>query len=438
MGFFDQFASRSKTNRHNSQIKPISAPGSALQKAPNVRSIEELEQQMAREAQQEAQLLQTRPYQPISVRLRRTCSRLVWTTVLLGIPIGAIALINLPYAPIRRPIAEKAPLLLLPSYISMDGNFRQAAAALQESKQLIDQATTSADLERGEETLKQAKASLDQLPTSVWSELPDTSHIWSWYDWRMTALSLSNARAEVGRLEGKLFQEKNAQTALIKAEHALGDATQQYQEAQTSLEKQAALLVWQDALDQLQQIPAATLAGKTAQQRLQAAQRDFEANSRSLGGNQQSLVLITAARDFAWQAAQAAQNPPHTVAQWQQAINLWQQAINRLEQISTNDLVGYQTAQKLLATYRNNLEVLKVRQQAEVEATAAMQQAKEQIANLLKITPESAKADRTYMVSQLQRIVNQLEKISNGTTAYSEAQDLLKSARTKLKQLEQP
>jgi hypothetical protein len=436
MGFFNQFAFRSRTNRHHSSIQSTPTSNSALQKTSSIRSIEELEQQMAREDQQKAQVLPTRPYQPISIRLKRTYNRLVWTTILLGVPVGAVALINLPYAPIRRPVAENAPLLLLPSYISMDGNFRQATAAIQEAKQLIDQATTPADLERGEQKLNQAKASLDQLPTWVWSELPDVPHYWRWYDWHITSLGLSSARAEVGRLEGKLFQEKNAQTALTEAKQSLGAATQQYQEAQTPLEKQAALLVWQDALDQLQQIPAATLAGKTAQQQLQTAQRDFEANSGALGGNQHSTAVIAAAREFAWQAANAAQNPPHSVGKWQQTINLWQQAIRRLEQISTDDLAGYGEAQKLLATYSTNLETIKVRQQAEMEATATMQQANQQITTLLAAIRGNAKVDRKYIASQLHEIINRLETIDNGTTVYPEAQQLLKSARAKLKQLE--
>ncbi len=388
--------------------------------------------EMARESVLEAEVLHSRP--TLSVKVRRTWNRLVWTAILLGIPIGALAVVNLPYAPIRDPIAEEAPLLLLPSYISMDRNFRQASAALEAASQLIDQATAPSDLDQGEEKLKQAKASLDRLPTWVWSELPDTPYL-SWYDWRLNPLGLNRARAEVGRLEAKLFQEKNAQTALAQAEQTLGAAMQQHQEAATSPEKQAALRVWQDALDQLRQIPDTTLAGRSAQQKLEAAQRQFAAN----GGfqTQESASLIEAARGFAWEAAKASQNPPHSAAHWQQVISLWQQAISRLERVPSKDPAGYDEAQKLLAEYSKNLGTIKVRYQEETNSTSAMQQAKAEIASLLKVADVNLQpSNRSYVVGQIQQIINQLESVKPGTTAYQEAQQLLKSARAKLKQLQ--
>lgn len=429
------WAKAKQPNNSQNSTSPAPSAGPTFQNTPP-RTIEELEQRMAREMAREsvleAEVLHSRP--TLSVKLRRTWNRLVWTAILLGIPIGALAVVNLPYAPIRDPIAEEAPLLLLPSYISMDRNFRQASAALEAASQLIDQATAPSDLDQGEEKLKQAKASLDRLPTWVWSELPDTPYL-SWYDWRLNPLGLNRARAEVGRLEAKLFQEKNAQTALAQAEQTLGAAMQQHQEAATSPEKQAALRVWQDALDQLQQIPDTTLAGRSAQQKLEAAQREFEAK----GGlqTQESISLIEAAKDFAWQAANASQKPPHSVDHWQKVINLWKLAISRLEQVSRRDLAGYREAQKLLATYTTDLEIIKVRQQEEADATWAMQQAKAQIADLIKATsPDLQQFDRSYVVGQLQHIVNQLESVKPGTTAYQEAQQLLKSARAKLKQLQ--
>ncbi|MFN6461583.1 MAG: hypothetical protein RMZ41_007000 [Nostoc sp. DedVER02] len=40
------------------------------------------------------------------------------------------------------------------------------------------------------------------------------------------------------------------------------------------------------------------------------------------------------------------------------------------------------------------------------------------------------------VLSQLQSIINQLEKVQNGTTAYLKAQELLLSAKNKLRQLQ--
>jgi hypothetical protein len=44
--------------------------------------------------------------------------------------------------------------------------------------------------------------------------------------------------------------------------------------------------------------------------------------------------------------------------------------------------------------------------------------------------------DRNRVLSQLQSIINQLEKVQNGTTAYLKAQELLLSANNKLRQLQ--
>jgi hypothetical protein len=44
--------------------------------------------------------------------------------------------------------------------------------------------------------------------------------------------------------------------------------------------------------------------------------------------------------------------------------------------------------------------------------------------------------DRNYVLGQLQKIINRLEQVQPGTTAYSQAQELLASARQKQKQLE--
>ncbi|NJL41412.1 MAG: hypothetical protein HC899_35435 [Leptolyngbyaceae cyanobacterium SM1_4_3] len=88
---------------------------------------------------------------------------------------------------------------------------------------------------------------------------------------------------------------------------------------------------WRNALDQLEQIPAATFAGRTAQQQLIAAQREFQEAVGLAAGNEQIASVIEAARGFAWQAAKLGQNPPHPVEEWQQIATFWQDAIVRLE-----------------------------------------------------------------------------------------------------------
>jgi uncharacterized membrane protein YccC len=154
-------------------------------------------------------------------------------------------------------------------------------------------------------------------------------------------------------------------------------------------------------------------------------------------GNDRITALITAARQFSWQAAKAGQNPPHSVTEWQQIENLWIEAIERLKEISSKDVAGYTDAQKLLAIYEANLGQVKVRRQSEADAVEALETAQREIERLLASIPTDADdMERNQVLSQLQSIVNQLEKVQNGTTAYLKAQDLLLSANNKLKQLQ--
>jgi hypothetical protein len=139
MGLFDQVAARLFSHqRANLQFSAksnpqpdstqLTSPQPGSVPAPMPSSVTELELQIQRESQRLASPLscpdRTTP-------LRQAFKHVVCTVTLLSVPIGVIAVINLPYPPIRRPIAEKAPLLLLPSYISLDYQFRQAISSIE-------------------------------------------------------------------------------------------------------------------------------------------------------------------------------------------------------------------------------------------------------------------------------------------------------------------
>jgi hypothetical protein len=220
---------------------------------------------------------------------------------------------------------------------------------------------------------------------------------------------------------------------LTDSELALNKAKQQYQQAATPTDKQIAIASWRSAIDQLKQVPGSTLAGKTTQAKLESYQRDFQEVVGLAAGNERMSTLILGAQQFSWQAAKAGQNPPHTVAEWEQVEKLWQQAIARLEQIPSDDLTGYAEAQRLLAQYNTNLGQVRIRQQSEQNSVAALQQAQSQIQTL---QANAQYLDHNRNISQLQSIINELEKVQNGTTAYLKAQNLLLSAQNKLNQLQ--
>ena len=79
---------------------------------------------------------------------------------------GLVGVTNLPYPMIRKPVVEKAPLILLPSYRSMDRNYRQAIANVEQADQLTNQATSKPDIKLAEEKVQVAQTNLDALP--VW------------------------------------------------------------------------------------------------------------------------------------------------------------------------------------------------------------------------------------------------------------------------------
>jgi hypothetical protein len=391
------------------------------------------------EKEAEAKFYATYPHKASSPAKakRGVFSKMIWAAILLGIPVGAVWVANLPYSVIRRPVAQKAPILLLPSYMDMDSHYRQAIASVEQAQQLVENPTSAADLVLGEQKVNEAQKHLDALPIGFlndWSEY----RYW-WYDSRFSIYGFNTARTKIGQLGAKVFQEKNAQTLLTDSEQALLKAKQQYQQASTPTDKQGAIASWRGAIDQLQQVPSITFAGKTAQAKLENYQRDFQEVAGLAAGNERISTLIQAARQFSWQAAKAGQNPPHTVVQWQQVENLWQQAIDRLEQIPKDDLAGYAEAQKLLAEYNSNLGQVKIRRQAEADAVQALQQAQFQKQRLLASLPTDAASlaqNRNYIASQLQGIVDQLRTVQPGTTAYLKAQEMLLFAQNKLKQLQ--
>ncbi len=402
---------------------------------PQQKTLAEIEKEL------EAQYIPTRPHQPSSKTpnkgggLKKIKFVLILMAVFVGLPWLIVWVANQPDRVIRSAVAEKYPILLLPSYRKMEDDYKQAIASVEQAQQLVDNPTSPADLELGEKKVALAQKHLDALPISFLSEWPEYRY-W-WYDWHFNIYKFNSDRQKIGQLAAKVFQEKNAQTFLSDGEQALNTAKQQYQQASTPTDKQSAIASWKTGIDQLEQIPSETLAGKTAQKKLEAYKRDYQEIVGLAAGNERISTLIAAARQFSRQAAVASQNPPHSVSQWQQIEELWQEAIIRLKEIPPEDLAGYAVAQKSMAEYQANLGQIKIRKQYEADSIAALEQSQSAIQSLMASTPTDAKLlDRNRTISEIQGIINQLEKIKPGTTSYLKAQELLLSAQNKLKQLQ--
>ncbi|MBW4516662.1 MAG: hypothetical protein KME11_15750 [Timaviella obliquedivisa GSE-PSE-MK23-08B] len=399
---------------------PISSP-------PQPKSLTEIEREL--EEEQRLRIQFTHPVKNASQQ--SPLKKIVIIALLCGIPIGVIWLVNLPYAVIRRPVAEVAPILLLPSYISLDHNYRIAITTLEQAEQLINNATAPTDLDLGEQKLREVQRSLDKLPVGWLSDSFYSNY--SGYNWRFSTSNFNAARAKAGRLKGQLFQEKNAQTMLFEAEQTLATARQKYPQAQTATDRQTAIAQWQTALDQLEQIPGETLAGKSAQQKLAAYHRDFQEIVGLAAGNQHTLMLFSTAREYSQRAAIQGQNPPHTAEEWQQIAKVWEEAIAQVERVSEDD-TGYAEAQKMRAEYLKNLGQITIRLQAEEQSVRIFEQVQQEKVELFAIV--ATPTNRASIMSRLQSIIDQLEQVQNGTRVYSEAQILLASAQNKLNQFE--
>jgi hypothetical protein len=378
------------------------------------------------------QTISVHPHSSLKQRSQRWLKRLIGIGLIAGIPVGAIWVANLPYPVIRRPVAKAAPMLLLPSYAQYDHNYRQAISLVEQAEQLVNAPTSAADIDLGAQKVEQAQAYLDNLPLYFLNDFPEYDY-W-WYRWQFSPYQFNQSRAQIGTLTAKVFQEQNAQTALQDAEEALQAGQQSYQQSQTAADRSSAIATWQAALDQFAQISNQTLAGRAAQQKLTAYERDFKDTVGLAAGNERTNAIITAAKEFASRAAVASQNPPHSVAEWRGIESLWQQAMSRLSTITADDPVAYGIAQEKLAEYSDYLRQTELRREQEANSVRSFQQAQQSITRLQNYSFQSH-AERGRVISQLQEIINQLEQVDDGTTVYLEAQANLLHARNKLQEI---
>jgi tetratricopeptide (TPR) repeat protein len=353
--------------------------------------------------------------------------KVLWGGVTLAGLVGGVWVANLPYPMIRWPVSKTVPILLIPSYITMDHNYRQAISAVEQADQLVNQATTQDDINLGEEKAQQAQMNLDRLPVWFLGYYPQRYCSFMSCSWKFTLDEYETARKKIGRMEARVFQEKNAFIRLNEAQSAVKTAKQSYQKSPEGGERQTAMKNWQGAIDLLQQIPPQTVAGKQAQTLLNTTQRDFQEQVGFSVQTQKGNTMIAAAQQFAILAARASQNPPHTAQEWQQVIELWEKAIARLEKVPEEN-PSYLEAQKKLAEYTQNLGTIQGRLRDEEEAVELLKEAKELITEWRELAQDS-NPSISRLRRKLNQVINTLEDIEAGTTVTQEAQDLLRAAR---------
>lgn len=416
-----------QTMQNSSSAQPVPQPTTAMQR------YTELEAEMMRS--HHALQAKTINQPKKSGGFKKFGQRLIWIGVLVGIPVGIIYVVNLPYPAIRQPVAKAAPLLLLPSNMAMDANFKLGQATIEEVRQLIESPTSAADLDRGELKLKEGKTALDAIPAWYIADWADYSrgYNYGWgYDWRFTPAGLQAARIKAGQLEAKVFQEKNAQIALTDIEKEITMAKAVFQQAAKPIDKKVAIQNWQAGIDRLNQIPSQTMAGRKAQQLASNSTRDLKELAGLSGGNEKVSVLVGSAEEFAKKAAEIGRNPPHSSARWIEIASMWQEGIQRLENIPSTDLQGYSEAQRRLSEYKSSLSEVRVRLKNEQESVQFFDSANQKLAALF----ESKNLERGQAIARFMAINNDLEKIKGGTTVYLPAQTVKLEVQNRLKLLQ--
>jgi hypothetical protein len=265
-----------------------------------------------------------------------------------------------------------------PAAMSTEEHYQQAKELLDQTETLINQAIGTEDLALSEEQLTKAKKHIDQLPASQTVSSSQT----------VTTRRKKKQRYQQSYVQHTTYEQRDERFAAIRS---------RFEQMQAQV---------------------------------------FQKKQSLVADHQKNNTLIQAAKQFSWEAAKAGQNPPHSTAKWQEIENLWSEAIRRLGEIPVGN-PGYAEAQKLMASYQANLGNVQTRRKVEEESLQALESAQRQIESLLAQTPTDANSvDRNRTISSIQSIINELEKVQKGTTAYQKAQELLLSAKNKLKQLQ--
>lgn len=344
---------------------------------------------------------------------------------------GLIWLLNLPYPMIRRPVAKTAPIILLPSYLRMDHNYRKAISNVEQADQLVNRATSLADLKLGQEKVNQAQQNLASLPVWFLGYEPQMYRTFMSFGWKFTLDEFKAARAKVGRMDAKIFQEINAYSKLEQAQQDIQQAKLNYQQAEAAQVKQQAIIAWQGGIDRLNQLPANTLAKTEANASYEAYLRDFRQVSGLVAGNDRTNKIIAVAQQFHDQALNNCPDTPHSVNRWQECINLLDKAIAILERVPLED-AGYLETQTRLANYEAELGSMRISHQEERESQRAYDLAQQMITNLPKSVNQQ---NRERTAKEILTIINQLEKVKSQTTVYADAVSMMSFANKKLKQL---
>jgi hypothetical protein len=144
------------------------------------------------------------------------------------------------------------------------------------------------------------------------------------------------------------------------------------------------------------------------------------------------LDITVTAMNKAFKAATIVKNPPIPLLKWQESKQMWTESIASLGQISTNSQI-YPFARQKRTDYEGRLSDIERRIELETAADQKLKSAVEGIkaANQSQLTATSLPQLRAVK-TQWSQVNDLLSGIPNNTSAYGQAQELLKSYQTQI------
>jgi hypothetical protein len=218
---------------------------------------------------------------------------------------------------------------------------------------------------------------------------------------------------------------------------AIAQAKTEYQQSTSETDKEIAIKSWRSALNQLTEVPASTWARKNVDVKYKNILDEFKTEVEDIYVDQQLGTFIGTAQQFSSQAIALAEDPPHNLAKWEEVEKLWQMAIDELKLVPQTDLQAYGTSKQLMAEYSVNLAQVRLKKNEEIESVSAFNKAQEKIQSLLRNTPtqpENLNINQTIV--DLENIINELDKVQDGSTVYQRSQELKVFANNKIKELQ--
>ncbi|MBD1846032.1 hypothetical protein H6F89_21970 [Cyanobacteria bacterium FACHB-63] len=362
-----------------------------------------------------------RPSPPLWICLKLAASA-------ISLSASGIWFVNLPIPWLRDSVVQVAPVLLTPSYMAMKDHYRKEIALIEQSEQLVNQATAFTDLDLGLQKVEAAQKHLDELPLSLLRQ--DSDDDCDEGDCEFTIGEVKAARERVARIQTKLLQEKDAQTRFEQAEQALGESVGMIRNGATGKSRQSAIADWRAAIDTLSQLPASTLAGRLAREKLSAAERDFRTTVEVQAESDRNRRLIEVAQISANVARQQTRNEPMSQIQLSQVQENWESAIAKLQQIQPAD-PDYVEASRRMTSYQQGLNAIKERIQHEKDSVAAYESAQAMTQRLIS-NADPNRVDRSYILGQLRAIVDRLDQVKPNTTVYEKAAEMRTSAEKRM------